>query len=488
MALSSLLKLFDILKSLLLTIPVSGRINSSMVTGRSNQLKSSTLGLSALVCVLLLRFEQAEKLLTRAIDAADQLPYNYGLRAYVRIRLEDYAGAIEDATVKISLRPDDASSYALRGWARYCLDQYTEVVDDVEASLAIAPERKTFYQDSLRLIDSYQNLGRDREAIEFCEELIELSRFDYFTLELLVRQASSHMNLEDYEESLKALDRAFPLAGRSDRAELHRLKSDVLELMGKDSLAEEEKSRHQELKLFQARLTEWVPASPTRRLVANFIDALILATTVSLVLGILIPLLTFVLSSNQMADFKLVSLMVPYLLFVFILSFLDSVFVVLIPALLLVVLSNIFLSSTPPWQGQFVSAAVLLFLFSSAQAYTMLFEASSLQATPGKFYLGLRVTDHEGEIVSLHRSAWRHLLKAIPSVLTILSTAFFFFVLASDLHLVLKVVCILFLTAMAGPLWAAVFRPGLHNLITGATVSDVRLYGALSKQFGLFRN
>ncbi|HMP53020.1 MAG TPA: hypothetical protein PKD05_15820, partial [Candidatus Melainabacteria bacterium] len=249
-----------------------------MATGRSNQLKSSTLGLSALVCVLLLRFDQAEKLLTRAIDAADQLPYNYGLRAYVRIRLEDYVGAIEDATVKISLRPDDASSYALRAWARYCLDQYKEVVEDVEASLAIAPERKTFYQDSLRLIDSYQNLGRDRDAIEFCEELIELSRFDYFTLELLVRQASSHLNLEDYEESLKALDRAFPLAGRSDRAELHRLKSDVLELMGDDALAEEEKSRHQELKLFQARLTEWMPASPTRRLLANFIDALILAT------------------------------------------------------------------------------------------------------------------------------------------------------------------------------------------------------------------
>ncbi|MBI1271492.1 hypothetical protein GC174_13770 [bacterium] len=488
MALPSLFKLFDILKSLLLTIPVSGRINSSMATGGSNQLKSSTLGLSALVCVLLLRFDQAEKLLTRAIEAADQLPYNYGLRAYVRIRLEDYAGAIEDATVKITLRPDDASSYALRAWARYCLDQYAEVVQDVEASLAIAPERRTFYQDSLRLIDSYQNLGRDREAIEFCEELIELSRFDYFTLELLVRQASSHMNLEDYEESLKSLDRAFPLAGRSDRAELHRLKSDVLELMGKDSLAEEEKSRHQELKLFQARLTEWVPASPTRRLLANFLDALILATTVSLVLGILILLSSFVFYSNQMADFDMVSLMVPYLLSIFLLSFIDSFIVFLIPALLLLVLWNISLTSTPAWQGQFLSAAVLLFLFSSAQAYTMLFEASSLQATPGKFYLGLRVTDNEGEIVSLHRTAWRHLLKTIPSVLAVSITAAFFFVIAYDLHLFLKVICILFLAAMAGLLWAAAFRPGLHNLFTGATVSDVRLYGALSKQFGLFRN
>ena len=487
-ALSSHFKLFDILKSLLLTIPVSGWINSLMGSGRSNQLKSSTLGLSALVCVLLLKFDQAEKLLTRAIEAADQLPYNYGLRAYVRIRLEDYAGAIEDATVKITLRPDDASSYALRAWARYCQEQYAEVVDDVEASLAIAPERKTFYQDSLRLIDSYQNLGRDREAIEFCEELIELSRFDYFSLELLVRQASSHINLEEYEESLKSLDRAFPLAGRADRAELHRLKSDVLELMGEVSLAEEEKARHQELKLFQARLTEWVPASPTRRMLANFIDGLILATAASLFLAVVFPLATMIFSSNQLGGYQMVSIMVPYLLAVFILSFLDSFFVILSPSLLFAVLWSMLVSTGPPWYGQTASAAVLLFLFLSGQAYSMFFETSSLQATPGKFYLGLRVTDNEGEIVSLFKAGWRHLLKAIPSVMTALFSLFLFSIVFSSLHLVLKLVCILFSLALAGVLWAAAFRPGLHNLFTGASVSDVRLYGALSKQFGLFRS
>jgi len=98
------------------------------------------------------------------------------------------------------------------------------------------------------------------------------------------------------------------------------------------------------------------------------------------------------------------------------------------------------------------------------------------------------VTDNEGEIVSLFKAGWRHLLKAIPSVMTALFSLFLFFIVFSSLHLVLKLVCILFSLALAGVLWAAAFRPGLHNLFTGASVSDVRLYGALSKQFGLFRS
>ncbi len=65
-----------------------------------------------------------------------------------------------------------------------------------------------------------------------------------------------------------------------------------------------------------------------------------------------------------------------------------------------------------------VIATAVGLLFDSV--YFTVFESSSMQASPGKWLLGLRVTDLDGRRISLLRASTRYLGKCVSAVLLLL--------------------------------------------------------------------
>ncbi len=459
-----------------------------MPESKFSQIKSCSLGLVALVNVLMLRFEEAERKLDSAIECSDRVAYNYGLRAYVRIRLENFQGAIDDATAKLALKPEEAATYALRGWAFYCLNQFENTIDDISRALELDPGRKTDYQDTLRLIDCYQNLGKDREAINICDEVISLSSFEFFLLELRVRKAASLMNLILYDESLEELERAIDLAGNSDRAELHKMKADLYELKGETDLARFEKESRNEIKLQQAALTEWMPATTARRLLANLVDGSFLGFVSSVIFLYVFSLVPNILGGGNVDISDVVLLIVPYFILFFCFGLFDSCF----PFLSLFLASTILWGSTQSvsTSAPEISLALIFLLIASINCiYHSYYLMGAEQATPGKRYMGVRVTGKGGQSLSLVKVLARHLIRASSSFL------FFFFLFwgavnwfSAEGQLSFGIPGFLFLLISSVMFYLLYCRPGLHNLFSAALVSDVRLHGGLGAQFGLYRN
>lgn len=457
-----------------------------MSESKFSQFKSCIFGLMALVNVLVLRFEEAEKLLDAAIACSRSVAYNYGLRAYVRIQLGKFEGAVADATTKLELKPEEAATYALRGWAHYCMQEPQKAIEDISHSLELDPARKTDYQDTLRLIDCYQILGRDQEAIELCDEILSVSSFDYFLMEIRVRKAASLMNLVRYEESLGELDLAFGLAGSADRAEIHKMKADLYELKGEAELAKTEKESHNRIKLHQAELTEWMPATGFRRLMANFLDGSLVGLSAAFLFLYAFVLFPACFGGGMTHISDMILLAVPYTLCFFLIGFFDSNFPFLSPLLIGTVLYRLCFSSAPEMnvsQTEVAIATVLILMGLLNLVYHTYFLAGPGQATPGKKYLGIKVTGRTGQSLTANRALLRHALRALIPLSYFLIIGFYLYQVSFHLDLFF-LICITLLSLL---FYLFFCRPGLHNLFASALVSDVRLHGGLGAQFGLYR-
>lgn len=75
--------------------------------------------------------------------AIDRLHYGYGVRGNIRVRLKDYAGAIEDLTRAISSSgPNRADYFLSRGLAFLALGKAAESEEDLARSLELFPNGK----------------------------------------------------------------------------------------------------------------------------------------------------------------------------------------------------------------------------------------------------------------------------------------------------------------------------------------------------------
>lgn len=98
-------------------------------------------------------------------------------------------------------------------------------------------------------------------------------------------------------------------------------------------------------------------------------------------------------------------------------------------------------------------------------------EASSVQATPGKMVLGAKVTDLDGQRLSLGRAILRVVLKLFPSIVT-LAVSVAVYALSSkpeDLSGLISLISLaLVLLYLVIPF--SIKKQGLHDMVAGALV------------------
>lgn len=82
---------------------------------------------------------QAQQLYTKAIEADPTSAVLWGNRAFAAIRLEEFGGAIADATKALELDEKYAKGFYRRGDASFALGHFKDAVRDFRAAIRLAP-------------------------------------------------------------------------------------------------------------------------------------------------------------------------------------------------------------------------------------------------------------------------------------------------------------------------------------------------------------
>ncbi|MBZ0185650.1 MAG: hypothetical protein K8F91_05305, partial [Candidatus Obscuribacterales bacterium] len=290
-------------------------------------IRSSLYGFEALFHVLLSRFAEAESACSRGIAICPHLGYNYKLRAYSRIRLENPQGAVEDCTAELGLKENDAGVLALRAWANYQVGDFDLVVRDLEKAMKLEPGRRFYYVDCLRLIDAYQNLEQDKNVVAFCTSVIKPRMDRTLMEELLIRRALAFVKLSQTDKAINDCTSAIGIAHPECLNDLLELRGQLYESEGKSQLAENDRSMAQAIRSKEARMSEWVPAGAVKRLSAHCVDALVVGSIVCALLSTISILVSAGATESKfyflLSTYTILSAM-PYL---FLVSVLDSLFV-----------------------------------------------------------------------------------------------------------------------------------------------------------------
>ncbi|MGD9684023.1 MAG: RDD family protein [Candidatus Obscuribacterales bacterium] len=447
-----------------------------------NNIRSSLFGFQALINVLLARFPEAESACSRGIELCPDLGYNYKLRAYTRIRQDNPMGAVEDCTTELVLRDGDAGVLALRAWASFQAGDYEGVVVDLERAMAIEPGRRFYFVDCVRLVDAYQILGRDREVVDFCSEIIKPRLEKSLLEELFIRRAIAHAKLGIIESAINDCTSAIRIAHPECLIDLLELRAQLYESEGRGELAECDRLQAKAIRRSEAHMSEWVSAGAIKRLAALCCDSLLVASLVVLInlfTGILVASVSTESTYHFLASVAVILGALPYL---FLLSVLDHAFVFLSPFCLFVLIPvSILISAGGPHQSILsgfidpvvrVFAFVLISMIFSSWLYRALMESSGRQATVGKLLANLQVTSVKGGRLSFWRATKRHFLRIVAGFPTLVAIAVLLFSLGFELPLFIRCLAgasslvVLYLSIAA---WT---RPGIHNSLSASIVSD----------------
>lgn len=436
--------------------------------------------------VVLLRFKAAEVCTNRGIELSPGLAYNYGLRAYTRLCLDDLDGAIADCTAKLELAPSDAGTFALRAWAHYLSNNYEQVAVDLERSIAIEPARRWYHFDCLRLVDAYRELDEQNKIISFVTETIKPGLERGLLVELLSRRARAHHLIGHDDKAILDYNNAIEMASRTEMIELYNERSQVYDKLRLDDLSEKDKITAAQLQSHKAQMTEWLPANPPQRLMAQLIDGS--------VVGCLSAFFVFVIANGidiacggspthfvfEMSQWQ------PLIIVTFAVGFLDALFVCLGPLLFVSCIALLIISgdaielmalASPLSHPQLGMAVVVLVAMTINWLYHSLMESSPKESTLGKSVFRLRVTDFEGGRLGFFQSTVRHFLKLIPSTIVIASIALLS-IAAFDPSgaIFIRAIIALFSIFLFVLGILSLVTPGVHNCFAGCLVTDNHLY------------
>ncbi len=449
-------------------------------------LKGYLYGFSGLINVMLLRFTAAESCVNRGIEIAPAVPYNYTLRAYARLCLDDLDGAVDDCSAKLALVPNDTGALALRASAYFLLGHYELVIFDLEKAFEIEPSRRWFQFDCLRLLDSYSELGYDRKIIDLVSVTIKPKLERTLEVELLTRRARAYHNIGHDDQAILDYNRAIQRASKSDLVALYSARAQVYERLNLDDLGEKDRLRAAQIQAHKAQMTEWIPANPQQRLFAQSIDGLVVGCLTAFLLYVAACALDIAFGGGAGAINMQIMQWQLLILGGFVVAFLDSMFVCIAPLLLLsslvAILANAPKSFDPtvlgsPLAHPEISFAFLAFLVILINwLYHAIMECSPRESTLGKAVVRLRVTDMDGSRLSFFRASLRHSLKFVASTIVIASVLGIALLVYSRgavlLEAVVALVSVFFL--VVGLL--ALSSPGLHNCFASCLVIDNYLY------------
>lgn len=454
---------------------------------RLDGIRAYLYGVGGLINVVLLRFKEAEYCMTRGIELDPAAPFNYGLRAYTRLCMEDLEGAVEDCTTKIDLAPVDAGAYALRAWAFYELGNFTGVAADIERAIEIDPSRRWYQFDCFRLVEAYRELGDYDKIITFSNATIRPKLDRMLLVELVRRRARAYHLIGQDEQSIVDYTTAIGMASKSEMIELFAERSKVYEKLRLDDMAEKDRMTSLQLQAHRAQMSEWLPARPPQRVIAQVIDGFVVGCLSAFFLFIVANVVDIACGANSAhAPFEM-SQWQPLILATFGIGFLDTLFVCFAPAIVVFSLPLIVAKlSAQPFSINLLAAPLsnpelgftlaVLVVVTINWMYHAVMESSPKESTLGKSVFRLRVTDIDGARVSFQRSTMRHLLKIIPCSMMAVFFASIFFVTYSDIGVMSKafvslVSIILFVFGLL-----ALANPGVHNCLSACMVSDNHLY------------
>lgn len=450
-------------------------------------LRAYAYGVSGLINVVLLRFKDAEACMNRGIELAPSVAYNYGLRAYTRLCLDDLDGAVEDCTSKLELSPTDAGTLALRAWAYYLLGNFEMVAGDLERAIAIDPARRWYHFDCLRLVDAYRELGDHDKIILFATGTIKPKLERGLLVELLSRRARAYHLIGQDDKAIIDYNHAIAIASKSDLISLFAERGNVYEKLRLEDLAERDRMTSSQLQAHKAQMSEWLPANPPQRFVAQVIDGLVvgcLSAFFLFVVGNCVDIAnggTVTHSAFELSQWQ------PLILVTFVLGFLDSLFVCLAPLVFATSLGMLYWKTNSLAFGAAAIAAPLsnpeiglgvavTVVFAINWLYHSIMESSPKESTLGKSVFRLRVTDVEGARVSFHQSSKRHLLKIIPSVIIVASIVLLVLAAGDNQAVAIRAIVALFSIFLFALGVISLINPGVHNCLSACLVSDNHLY------------
>lgn len=450
-------------------------------------LRAYLYGIIGLVNVVLLRFKDAEDCMNRGIDLAPSVAYNYGLRAYTRLCMDDLDGAVEDCSSKLDLCPMDSGTYALRAWAYYLLGNYTGVARDLERAIEIDPARRWYHFDCLRLVESYRELGDYDKVISFTTSVIKPKMDRGMLVELLARRARAYHLIGQDEKAIMDYNTAIGMAGKSELIELFGERSSVYEKLHLDDMAEKDRLTASQLQAHRAQMSEWLPARPPQRLVSQLIDGSVVGCLSAFFLFVAANIVDIACGGNASHPPFEMSQWQPLILATFAIGFLDAIFICLAPVIIALCSPliatkiaaqsfSVTLLAAPLSNAEFGFALAALVVVTINWLYHVVMESSPKESTLGKSLFRLRVTDIDGARVSFRRASMRHFFKVIPCSLFLLFGTALVVVALVNMSIVAKaaIALVSIFVFVFGMICLA--NPGVHNCLSGCIVSDNHLY------------
>ncbi len=133
---------------------------------------------------------------TQAIKLKPNDAYGYKNRAAAKEALKDHIGAIEDYTQAIKLKPDDANAYNQRGWAKRKLDDHAGALEDFTQVIKLKPDDAQAFQNRASVKEI---LGDLRGVIDDFTYAIKLKPHAY----AYMKRAEAKQKLGDYAGAIE---------------------------------------------------------------------------------------------------------------------------------------------------------------------------------------------------------------------------------------------------------------------------------------------
>ncbi len=141
----------------------------------------------------------------QVIKAKPYLAEPYFYRAIAKISLDDYQGALEDATLCIDRNPFIVNAYQVRGIARQNLDLYDGAIEDYRKGLQYAPENRVFL---LNMAIAFAQKKEFDQSAESFENLIRIHPSFYNGY---MSRSALHIEQGDTMAALKDIDKAIEI-------------------------------------------------------------------------------------------------------------------------------------------------------------------------------------------------------------------------------------------------------------------------------------
>ena len=132
-------------------------------------------------------FKESEKLLTEAIEKNPKLPYSYAERGYIRMKTNNWKGALSDFSEAILLENTEPNNWLYRGVTKEKLKDYQGALADYTHAIKMKDDYESAWLNRGNLLTK---MNRSKEAIE--DYTIAITHYPEYGLAFYNRAIAEH--------------------------------------------------------------------------------------------------------------------------------------------------------------------------------------------------------------------------------------------------------------------------------------------------------